>query len=195
MVSEYRSTAKLKNKYDGRCVDCGHLVPAGKGVIFREYGNRGRWLVAHPIRRTIHPSGPWDKWEPYEVGGCPDGPVIKPEPTPVPYEEIRARAEREFAEWEKRQDRSTAYFMWFNPENPREYITMTRHRVAGTYTWSCSAPHITVPGVTWNEVIDDANVFLRIIDWAVDHKWEFGGNGTDCATYLSLPYLRRLGIK
>lgn len=66
-----RYTAKRANKYPGKCVDCGQMVAANAGVAFREFGNRGRWVVAHPPRRVVMPTGPWDKWEPYETGGCP----------------------------------------------------------------------------------------------------------------------------
>lgn len=66
-----RYTAKRANKFDGKCCDCSQLVPAGTGVLFRAGGNSGPWITAHKPRVSVSPTGPWDKWDAYETGGCP----------------------------------------------------------------------------------------------------------------------------
>lgn len=69
-MSVYLYKPPRPNKFPGACVECGGWVPANGGFIRR---NRitGKYDVRHHVRRVIMPTGPWDRFEPYEVGGCP----------------------------------------------------------------------------------------------------------------------------
>lgn len=72
MSRRLTSTKPTTNMYDGPCVLCGQTVAANKGVLVPS--SDGRRKPAHRPARTIHPTGPWDKFESYTVDGCP-GPV------------------------------------------------------------------------------------------------------------------------
>jgi hypothetical protein len=41
-----------------------------QGILTRTFDNRA-FAVKHHPRRTVYPTGPWDKFEAYETGGCP----------------------------------------------------------------------------------------------------------------------------
>lgn len=63
------SRPPVPNKFAGPCIRCGHTVAAGKG--YRTRTTDGQWASAHHRVRVISPTGPWDKFEPYAVDGCP----------------------------------------------------------------------------------------------------------------------------
>lgn len=68
----YNAKPKFRsNKYAGTCAECGGTVGANTGKLIRN-PETGKWdKVRHLPQRTVLPTGPWDKWEAYTVGGCP----------------------------------------------------------------------------------------------------------------------------
>lgn len=79
-----RVKPKRVNVHPGPCGRCQQAVPAGAGYILRNPESRS-WTVYHQDRRRIMPTGPWDKFEPYETGGCPESAPAgqAPERTPA----------------------------------------------------------------------------------------------------------------
>jgi hypothetical protein len=59
------------NKFGGKCKDCGVFVSPNGGRLVYNRETR-KHDVAHHMRRAVCPTGPWDKWEAYETGGCPE---------------------------------------------------------------------------------------------------------------------------
>lgn len=66
----YGVTRFKPNRFDGYCFECGGYIRVGQGMV-RKDPHSGKLGVRHTPRQTVYPTGPWDKFEPYEVGGCP----------------------------------------------------------------------------------------------------------------------------
>jgi hypothetical protein len=78
------------NKYGGKCSQCGQRVEAGAGILGPRSVETGKYTVRHLPRRTVAPTGPWDRFDAYETDGCPE-----PPPAPV-VEYVTYRITREF---------------------------------------------------------------------------------------------------
>ena len=76
--AQARVTGPRPNKYDAGCVSCGHIVPAGTGILT---GSRAAgWSVTHSPRRLV-------SHFPQEVkyaGGCEDAADLPVWEAPAP---------------------------------------------------------------------------------------------------------------